>query len=158
MSKNSTIAVIVVILVIIGGYFLLSSEKAVAPTEGTTNTMPVPDAANTPEKIVTHEGTVITYGANGFSPSPVTINVGDTVTWKNESSIDIWPASAMHPTHTVYPGSDIQKCNTSAEAGIFDACRGIKPGASWSFVFTQKGSWNYHNHLNPRNFGKIIVQ
>ena len=35
-----------------------------------------------------------------------------TVIWKNESSNPMWTASAMHPTHKVYPGTDISACGT----------------------------------------------
>lgn len=98
---------------------------------------------------------VIEMSSSGFSPSSITIKKGDTVTFKTVDSGSYWPASAVHPTHTVYPGSGIDKCGTGAQ--IFDACGGIGEGQSWSFTFNEVGSWNYHNHLNPSNFGKIIV-
>jgi len=100
---------------------------------------------------------VITYTDSGFSPKTITISLGDTVTFKNQSSDDFWPASANHPSHTVYPGSGIQKCGTSAST-IFDACAHVKPGASWLFTFTNKGSWGYHDHLNAARWGTIVVQ
>ena len=158
MSKNTTITIIVIILVIIGGYFLFSSEKAVAPSDSLTNTMPVPDTTNVPEKTVTNTGTVITYSAKGFSPSTVTINVGDTVTFRNESSLDMWPASAMHPTHTVYDGTSLQQHCVSGATASFDSCGGVAPGGTYSFTFTKIGSWGFHDHLNPKYFGKVIVQ
>ena len=157
MSRNASVTILVAIL-IVGGYFLLTGEKAIAPSDGVSNTMPVL-GSDVPEAVVEEAtGTVITYSASGYSPTPVTIKIGDTVTFKNESAIDMRPASAMHPTHTVYPGSDIQKCGTVEEKGIFDSCRSIKPLDLWSFTFTEKGSWNYHDHLTPKYFGKIIVE
>ena len=42
--------------------------------------------------------------------------------------------------------------------GTFDACKGVKPGESWPFKFDIAGNWKYHDHLNPKNFGAIIVQ
>lgn len=68
------------------------------------------------------------------------------------------PASAMRPTHKVYPGSDIEKCGTAEESKIFDACRAIPAGGSWFFTFNEAGSWDYHDHLDAKNFGKIIVE
>jgi len=157
MSRNVSITLLVIIL-IVGGYFLLTGEKAIAPSDGVSNTMPV-SGSDVPEAVVEKVAdVVITYSASGYSPTPVTIKVGDTVAFKNESAIDMRPASAMHPTHTVYPGSDIQKCGTAEEKGIFDSCRDIKPLDSWSFTFTEKGSWNYHDHLTSKYFGKIIVE
>ena len=102
---------------------------------------------------------IIKITADGFSPSTLTINQGDEVTWTNEDTKDSWPASAQHPTHTAYPGSGIEKCGTSEQSTIFDACHGLKPGGSWSFTFNEKGTWSYHDHINfPGPFGKIIVQ
>ena len=95
--------------------------------------------------------------SSGFEPKTVTINSGDTVTWINEQENPSWPASAVHPTHTVYPGSGIEKCSTSPDT-IFDACSGLKEGESYSFTFTEIGSWGYHDHLRPNWTGKIIVQ
>jgi len=77
--------------------------------------------------------------------------------FKNESANPTWPASAMHPTHTVYPGSDIQKCGTPEAGKIFDACRGLNTGETWSFQFNEVGKWNFHDHLNAGKFGSIIV-
>ncbi len=101
---------------------------------------------------------VIEITSSGFSPDTLTINIGETVTFVNKDIKLSWPASAIHPTHTVYPGSDIKKCGTSEETNIFDACKGLAQGESWSFTFNSKGTWNYHNHLNPSLRGKIIVQ
>ncbi len=99
----------------------------------------------------------ITMSDAGFSPNEVTIRQGGIVTWANAGSTAIWPASAFHPTHTVYPSSDINRCGTAEATGIFDACRGIQPGESWLFVFNEKGTWAYHDHLNPSRFGRVIV-
>ncbi len=96
--------------------------------------------------------------ASGFSPASLTIKAGDTVKWINNDVNLAWPASAVHPTHTVYPGSDIAKCRTAEQPNIFDACEGLAQGGSWSFTFTQAGTWRYHNHLNLGHTGTIIVQ
>lgn len=93
-----------------------------------------------------------------FSPSTLTINVGDTVQFVNTDTEVHWPASASHPTHKVYPGSDIQKCGTSEQSGIFDACKGLAQNEAFTFTFNQVGSWGYHDHLNAKLFGKITVE
>lgn len=98
----------------------------------------------------------ITYTESGFSPSTLSVSAGTTVKFVNNSSLSVWPASAMHPTHKEYPGSDIVKCVTGEV--IFDACRGIAPGESWSFTFDIKGTWKYHDHLKSSNFGTIVVK
>ncbi len=100
----------------------------------------------------------ITYTDAGFSPSPFTIKAGDTVRFLNNSSQAFWPASAMHPMHTGYPGSDIKKCGTTEGQVMFDACTSHMQGASWSFRFMEQGKWNYHDHLNASKYGSVIVE
>lgn len=99
----------------------------------------------------------IEFNSNGLNPSDLIINKGNTITWLNKDSVEHWPASAFHPTHTVYPESDIKKCGTSEEKNIFDACRGLKQGESFVFKFNEKGTWYYHDHLDPSLHGKITV-
>ncbi len=94
----------------------------------------------------------------GFLPNVVTITTGTRVTFRNDSTGNVWPASALHPTHKLYPGSDITRCGGAAEGNIFDACGAVAPGESWSFTFTERGSWKYHDHLNPSRTGTIIVE
>ncbi len=95
---------------------------------------------------------LVTYSDSGFSPSVVTIKKGEAVTFMNASGSEMWPASAIHPTHSAYPTTG------GCLGSTFDACRGIEKGMSWSFVFDATGTWGYHNHLNPKATGKIIVQ
>lgn len=99
----------------------------------------------------------IERSASGYAPNELTVKKGSTVNFTNSSSATHRPASAQHPTHTVYPGSDIQKCGSTAQGIIFDACVGVEPGDSYSFTFNEVGEWFYHDHLNPSNFGKVVV-
>ena len=98
------------------------------------------------------EHTVV-YSDEGYAPKELTIKKGDKVTFRNESARETWPASAMHPSHTTYPGSSIGKCDTSEEDQIFDACMDLKQGEEWSFMFDEGGTWGYHDHRNPSMFG-----
>ena len=100
---------------------------------------------------------LITITSSGFSPNRLEINAGESVTFINQDSNEHWPASDVHPTHTVYPGSDKKKCGTSEEKNIFDACKGLDNSEEYSFTFNEKGSWNYHDHLRPSLAGIIIV-
>ena len=104
------------------------------------------------------EGVVITYSVDGFTPAKVTIKKSDKVTWKNNSAIQMWPATAMHPTHRIYPGSGIEKCGTPEATSIFDACKGIVAGGSYSFTFDEIGTWNYHDHLTLGKYGSVVVE
>lgn len=90
--------------------------------------------------------------ASGFNPSTLTINAGETVTWINKNPFQAWPASAVHPTHKNYP--ETGGCIGSK----FDACKNLKQGEAYSFIFNQIGTWKYHDHLSPGNTGTIIVE
>ena len=160
---NKTFVIILVLFVLVlGGYFLLRTEEIQAPTEeNSTLGMPAPNT-NTPEMIVNQIGdknesptinqNVITYSDTGYSPNSLAIEAGDTVTFKNDSSLSMWPASAMHPTHAVYPTTG------GCLGSTFDVCKGVLPNDSWSFKFDIAGNWKYHDHLKPIFFGTIIVE
>lgn len=98
------------------------------------------------------EENLITYSDAGFSPNVLKVRLGTMVIFKNSSQKSMWPASAMHPTHKAYPTTG------GCLGSTFDACKGILPGDSWSFIFDIAGSWKYHNHLNPGQFGTIAVE
>lgn len=100
---------------------------------------------------------MITFAGDAFSPNELTIKKGDTVDWVNSGDRAIWPASAIHPTHSVYPGSGIEKCGTALQRTLFDACTEVLTGGTWSFQFSEIGEWRYHDHLRSSVFGKITV-
>lgn len=80
---------------------------------------------------------------SGFYPSELKINKGDTVVFATSRSKRFWPASNLHPTHTIYPE--------------FDPKKPIEPGKSWFFKFNKIGRWKYHDHLSPNFTGAINV-
>ncbi len=88
----------------------------------------------------------------GFAPQTLEVAAGTVVTFNNLSSFHMWPASAVHPTHTAYPTKG------GCLGSTFDACNGIQPGASWSFQFDLTGTWKYHDHLSPSHTGAVIVR
>ena len=96
----------------------------------------------------------VTYTNDGFAPSALTIPVGSSVSFLNNSNRNFWPASAQHPTHRVYPEQTDDDCSGSS----FDACQSIPSNQSWSFTFNEVGEWGYHDHLSPGKFGVIRVQ
>lgn len=102
--------------------------------------------------------TVIHMHDKTYEPSEVTILQGETVIFENVSTKARWPASNIHPTHTVYPGSDIKDCWSEEEKVMFDACRGLAPGESFRFTFTKVGSWRFHDHLDSTIVGEITVE
>lgn len=97
----------------------------------------------------------VAYTGSGFQPSTITIEQGETVTWVDRSGGQMWVATDVHPSHTVYPGSSIQDCGTSQEEQMFDQC---EAGDSYSFTFEETGEWDYHNHRNARHGGTVVVE
>lgn len=75
-------------------------------------------------------------GANAYSPSPLTVAVGTTVTWVNNDT-------APH--------------NSTADNGNF-ATGTISPGASASVKLTTAGSFVYHCTIHPGMVGTVVVQ
>ena len=80
---------------------------------------------------------------DGFYPPELTIQKGDVVTFSTNLDKMFWPASNLHPTHTVY--------------SEFDPKEPIQIGDNWSFVFKEAGNWEFHDHLNSGYIGTIIV-
>jgi plastocyanin len=97
---------------------------------------------------------VISFTNEGFEPSEITVKKGDTVRFVNTSDREVWPASAIHPTHSIYPGKSDSDCLGSS----FDACRGLVPGEFWEYTFDYAGSWRYHDHLSASKTGVVVVE
>ncbi len=74
-------------------------------------------------------------GSNSFSPNPVEVKVGETVTWINDDSV----------IHTA----------TSTD-GTFDS--GImRNGQSFSYTFDTAGEYPYYCTLHPNMVGTVVV-
>ncbi|MEK7598806.1 MAG: plastocyanin/azurin family copper-binding protein [Patescibacteria group bacterium] len=166
MSTKNIVTLLVIIVLVAGGAYYFSRGSYTVPAgtppapPAVTNqngTTPKSTDSSTPAPVETNK---VEITANGFSPSTIKVRAGDTVTWTNKDSAPHWPATAAHPTHLVYPGSDITKCGTAAQSGIFDACKGLAPGESFPFKFDQAGTWKYHDHMNPVApfFGSVTVE
>lgn len=143
MNNKVITTVIIIIIIIAGAYYLLS---------GSETTQEKPSQVPSGTTLAPAEQDVVTYTDTGYSPSALKVKVGTTVTFKNESTQAMWTASAMHPTHTVYPTTG------GCIGSTFDACKGIQPSENWSFKFDIAGTWKYHNHMNPSHFGAIVVE
>jgi plastocyanin len=71
----------------------------------------------------------------GFVPNATTVNVGDTVTWRNADTVD----------HQVV-----------ANDGSF-ASATLKPGDTFSFTLTKPGKVQYHDALNTKLKGSVTA-
>ncbi|MBI2674143.1 MAG: hypothetical protein HYX22_00160 [Candidatus Yanofskybacteria bacterium] len=162
-----TIVAIVLVGVVV---FLYSGDTVQAPgsspTPTTTDNVPVPtptptpvnEESSSPLPTVSESKVTVTYSDFGYGPAIVTVEKGDTVIFDNKGSKMMWTASAVHPTHKTYPGSDIAFCGTPQSISAFDACKGYGSGESWEFKFDHQGTWKYHNHMQANHTGTIVVE
>lgn len=81
---------------------------------------------------------------NGFEPSKLEVNAGDTVIFRSSVGDKFWPASDPHPVHTGY-----------AE---FDPGRALNSSEEWIFTFNNVGVWAFHDHLGVSRSGVISVK
>ena len=77
-------------------------------------------------------------GSFGFSPASITIKVGTAVVWTNSTG-------APH-TSSSDAGSAV-----TWDSGL------INPGGTFSFTFTQVGTFHYHCNVHPYMHGTIVV-
>lgn len=159
MNNKTIITTIIIAVVMLGGYFLLRGMYQPTTGEKTTSQSSVseqPSDEATPQSSISQTPdvmeNVITYTNTGYSPVTLQIKKGETVTFKNQSSRSMWTASAGHPTHLGYPTTG------GCLGSIFDACKGVQPDDSWSFMFDISGTWKYHNHLSPGDTGTVVVE
>lgn len=150
---KKVLGILILLAVLTFGCTQAQNTTQTGNTVGTTDTNPQPGTGD--ELQVGNFTVEITD--SGYVPQNLTAKKGSTVTWINKTSTPNWPASAMHPTHEKYPGSSITKCGTGDSEDIFDACKGLEEGESFSFTFNEVGEWGYHEHLAVKMFGKIIV-
>jgi plastocyanin len=82
---------------------------------------------------------------DAFSPNPIQVSVGNTVTWTNDDS----------QPHTVASGSNGQPDNKFNSSPNFNPL--LNPGQTFSFTFTQAGDYPYFCMLHPNMVGTVSV-
>lgn len=102
-----------------------NSTTPTAPTSGGNN--------GTPVGIVAGARTMTT---TAYSPNPLTINSGTTVTWTNQDST----------SHTA-----------TSDSGVFSSGN-VAPSGQFSFTFANKGTFTYHCTIHPNMVGTVVVQ
>tara|TARA_Y100000310_G_C20585876_1_gene765376 strand:+ start:647 stop:1174 length:528 start_codon:yes stop_codon:yes gene_type:complete len=167
-KKNILLIIIIIAIAVIAWLYVSISDKDSKSDQpiddsstSTTTSDSIPEDStelfNLMEDGVLEEvSTVtITYTDRGFSLEQIEIPVGTAITFVNESRDPMWVASDNHPTHKIYPGSNIKKCDSDKKSEIFDQCEG---GNNYTFTFNELGTWDYHNHLRPGDGGTVVVK
>lgn len=121
---------------IIGGFILIKLTtqplKLDRPKIATSSALFQP----TPKKYT------ISFDGEGFVPENQTINLGDIVTVKNSSKTGLILALGEHENHTPLKGFEEKL---------------TKAGESYSFTPQEKGTFDLHNHLLVKKYGKLII-
>jgi len=83
-----------------------------------------------------------------FSPNPINVKVGGTVTWTNKDSI----------FHTITSGTGPSDLNVGKQ---FDSSPGLKkfflPNQTFSHTFNTAGEFTYFCQVHPTMIGKVVV-
>jgi plastocyanin len=86
-----------------------------------------------------------TLTTDAYSPNPIQVSVGTTVTWTNNDS----------QPHTVTSGSNGQPDNKFNSSPNFTPL--LNPGQTFSFTFTEEGNYPYFCTLHPNMVGTVSV-
>lgn len=105
------------------------------PTTAPTNT-PTTAPASTPTTAPPSTGNSVSIMNFTFSPTTLTVKTGTKVTWTNKDTV----------THTV-----------TDDKGAFNSGL-LTPGNSFSFTFTQAGTYSYHCNIHHSMMATIVVQ
>ncbi len=141
MSGTFKIALaIVAALLVFGGIALVGLTSQRNATNGGTATNTSPNQNAVKENDV---ATTITYTGKDFEPNLDTIHANSYVRVRNRSVRLLQFMSDPYNKN-----SDEPEFNQGT----------IKPGDSVKFYISQKGTWGYHNALDPSETGQLIVR
>lgn len=153
------IGVVLILMVLIG---IIAPSMVYRHRVAERNEQAVNSGTNQTEKLVN-----VSYSNHGFDPKTITVSVGTTVAWINQSDKQMWVASDPHPAHNVLPGFDQlgpdARDESSQSKGLLEKVGLVAHAQAhdtvvYKYTFAKKGAWFYHNHLSPGDRGQVIVQ
>lgn len=152
MTKYIGAGLLLVVLIAVAGYMLRQEPASGAETEDVSSGgSPMLGSLSNDMGSYDH---LVRFDGDVFEPKELTIRVGERVRFLNESDTGVWPASAVHPTHSVYPDKDPSNCLGSS----FDSCRALEKDEFFDFTFEHEGEWRYHDHVRAFKTGVVIVR
>lgn len=128
----ATIALIAIVVIVVGSVYVTRKTNPNQP-QNQQSALP----STQPETLT------ITINENGYVPNEVTVKKGTRVIWANQGNSVATVNSADHPDHTLHSFINLGE---------------VAPGRTVQTVFDQVGSFGYHNHLNPEQFGTVTVE
>jgi plastocyanin len=133
VKKNAIVIASVVIVGAIVATYVLSGNMNMG-VAGSGNIVQQTTATSIPDNSTVVK-MVANAGSNSFSPNPVEVKVGETVTWINDDS----------GRHTV-----------TSKDGVFDSGM-MGKGQSFSFTFDKAGEYQYFCEPHPNMVGTVVV-
>jgi plastocyanin len=139
MKMNKSIRLTILAVLVITGVVLTVSCGTASPATTATATQAAqvkptePGATPGPD----YKPVAVAIENYAYSPATLTVTIGTTVTWTNKDST----------THTV----------VSTSGNVLNSGN-IPQGGTFSFTFTQKGTYEYRCGIHPSMTGKVIVE
>jgi plastocyanin len=125
------IVISVVALLVIGVLAVTLKDSPVKESSQTTQSPPT-------------ESAKVSITKSGFTPQVLRIRANTQVTWTNSDKKPHHIASDPHPTHSNHPDMNDQEA--------------LNKGDSYAYTFEKAGTYTYHDHVNPKLTGTIIVE
>ncbi len=128
---KKSVVIIVILIVAIGIYFIVSKNKSAVPV---SNNQQVPTSQTNSE---IQSEIMVSINNFAFDPSTITVKKGTKVTWTNDDNVD----------HTV-----------TSDSGIALNSPILSQGQSFSYTFTDSGTFGYHCKIHSMMKGAVIVE
>ena len=145
--KKGIVAVVIIVIIAVAAWLIYGGKNSNNNSSlygsnnnggSSSNQTPTNNSANNSASTDQTQSTnKVTIANMAFSPSQITVNKGDTVTWTNNDST----AHSVNET-------DNQKGPDSGD---------LNPGDKYSFTFDQTGTFKYRCNLHPEMLGTVTV-
>lgn len=147
-KSKPTVAIIIAVVIVllgVGGatYALIqaanSNDDKATSTKPAVQTGPANKDYKAPDPLLP----TIVFTDEGFSQPTYTYPADTAIKVDNQSSNDLQFSSADHPTHKEHPELNMKV---------------LGAGKSGTFTPAGKGTYGFHDHLNPRSKGTLVIQ
>lgn len=136
---------IIILLAIAGGAYVIAknqpatSNQTTSGTNSMSNNMPTNSTGNSSNSgsETPSASDKVSIKNFAFSPANITITKGTTVTWTNNDTT----------VHTIVETDGKNGPNSNS----------VNPGDSYTFTFSQAGTYKYHCSIHPEMTGTVTV-
>lgn len=90
-----------------------------------------------------------------FQPDPIEVSLGESVTWTSEDSGVRHTVTSGQPAGETVPG--VSEGEAASPDGTFDGALD-DAGATFTFTFEEKGTFDYFCDVHPSMTGTVVVR